>query len=64
MTAIDIALIVIWRTINALLGAAIVVPLFVLLAIVCWPLYERAGVGLAIAAFATCICIARLFRTH
>lgn len=44
MTAIDFAMIVIWRTANALLTTATEIPLLVLLAVAGWPLFDSVGV--------------------
>jgi hypothetical protein len=62
MTAIEFALVVLWRTVNAALTAATVIPLFVVLAIGGWPLFDAAGVGLSVCAFAFAVARARRAR--
>jgi hypothetical protein len=52
MTATDFALIVLGRTVNALLTTGIVIPLFALLAVAGWWLFDSAGVGASVCAFA------------
>ena len=62
MTALDFALVVLWRAVNALLTATIVIPLFVLLAIAGWPIYERASVGLSVCVFPCAVAALRRVR--